>query len=181
MSEARAQSWAKWPDVLIDFGQQLYIAWQLTEGRVLYEELVYNYGSLTPYLNALAFSLFGPSIAALVGLNLAALAGILGLMYHLLLRTGDRLGAATGGIVFAAVFAFSQMSGIGNYNYATPYENSLTIGLLCALAAVSLAVRFVERGGLGAAAGAALGAPFLTKPAVRQHAPAGLRGLCAAP
>ena len=43
-----ALSWRKWPDLLIDFGQQLYLAWQMSEGRTLYTELVCNYGPLAP-------------------------------------------------------------------------------------------------------------------------------------
>ena len=37
-------SWLKWPDLVIDFGEQAYIAWQLSEGAVLYRDIVYFYG-----------------------------------------------------------------------------------------------------------------------------------------
>ena len=69
-------SWRKWPDLLIDFGQQLYLAWQMSEGRTLYEELICNYGPLAPYANAWAFEWFGASVMTLVGLNLGVFLGI---------------------------------------------------------------------------------------------------------
>ena len=36
---AAAFSWRKWPDVLIDFGMQLYIPWRIDHGAVLYRDL----------------------------------------------------------------------------------------------------------------------------------------------
>ena len=34
-------SWLKWSDLLIDYGEQAYIAWRLSEGAVLYRDIVY--------------------------------------------------------------------------------------------------------------------------------------------
>ena len=159
-------SWRKWPDLLIDFGQQLYLAWQMSEGRTLYTELVCNYGPLAPYANSWAFECFGASVMTLVGLNLAVFLGIAWLIYALALRIGDRLSAAVAGIVLMLVFGFSQVSMGGNFNYAAPYENGLTIGLLPALAALWFALRYVETGRGCSLVGICLGLAFLTKPEV---------------
>ena len=43
-------SWLKWPDLVIDFGEQAYIAWRLSEGAALYKDLVCFYGPLSSYV-----------------------------------------------------------------------------------------------------------------------------------
>ena len=48
-------SWGTWPDVLVDFGKELYLAWRLAEGDVLYRDLAYFHGPLPQYVNALWF------------------------------------------------------------------------------------------------------------------------------
>jgi len=64
------------------------------------------------------------------------------------------------------VFGFSQMFTGGNFNYAAPYENSLTIGLLPALAALWLALRYLETRRACLSVGCCLGLAFLTKPEI---------------
>lgn len=159
-------SWRKWPDLLIDFGQQVYLAWQMAEGRTLYEDLVCNYGPLAPYANAWAFQCFGSSVMTLVGLNLLVFVGITSFTYLLLRRIGTGFSAATCGVLLMLVFGFSQMFTGGNFNYAAPYENSLTIGLLPALAALWLTLRHLETSRAGLSVGVCLGLAFLTKPEV---------------
>ncbi len=158
-------TWLKWPDVLVDFGQQLYLPWQITEGAVLYRDLAYFHGPLAPYFTALLFELFGTSLMTLVAANLLVVAAIAVLIYRLLLAVGDHLSAAVAGVVFMTLFGFGQYLTVGNFNYVTPYEHSMTYGLLLALAALSLLGRFMHRGGLGALAGSGLflGLAFLTK------------------
>src|SRR4030042_4421562 len=72
-------TWRKWPDPLIDFGKELYVAWQLSQGQVLYRDLAHLFGPFSQYLNAAAFRLCGVSLTTLIVLNLLILAGITGL------------------------------------------------------------------------------------------------------
>jgi len=44
-------SWLKWPDLLIDYGDQVYIPWRLSEGLVLYKDIFYMYGPLSSYIH----------------------------------------------------------------------------------------------------------------------------------
>ena len=44
-----AWTWRTWPDILIDFGREAYVAWRLTEGDVLPRDVVYVSGPLSPY------------------------------------------------------------------------------------------------------------------------------------
>ena len=41
-----------WPDVLVDFRREIYIAWRLAKGETLYADLAYHFGSLSPYLTS---------------------------------------------------------------------------------------------------------------------------------
>ncbi|MEE2885898.1 MAG: glycosyltransferase family 39 protein [Planctomycetota bacterium] len=161
-------SWRKWPDVLIDYGQQLYLAWQMAEGRSLYGDLVCNYGPLAAYLNAWVFQIFGGSMMALVGCNLLVFVGIAVFLHRLLCRVGTALSAIVGGLLLMLVFGFSQLTLIGNFNFAAPYENSLTVGLMAALAALWCGLRTLDDGSVRRAlwTGGWLGLAFLTKPEV---------------
>ena len=33
-----AWTWGTWPDLLIDFGRDLYVAWRIAEGETLYRD-----------------------------------------------------------------------------------------------------------------------------------------------
>ena len=66
-----AISWRKWPDLIVDFGRQVYIPWQLAEGQVLYKDIHYIYGPFSAYLHALVFKIFGPGIIVLAWFNIA--------------------------------------------------------------------------------------------------------------
>jgi hypothetical protein len=163
-------SWGTWPDVLVDFGHELYVPWRLSEGAKLSTDLLVGAtGPLSPYLNALLFAVTGPSLRALVTLNLALLAVITTLLFLILRRLAGPLTATAALLVFLVVFGFGQYVFCGNYNYLTPYSHGITHGLLLALLGLWLADRSAEGGGARGAlvgAGLALGLAALTKPEV---------------
>ena len=127
-----AWSWRTWPDALIDFGREAYVAWRLTEGAVLHRDVVYVSGPLSPYWNALAFRLFGVGLDTLFAINGALLAALTFVWYALLRSVADRLAAWGACVVLLALFGFGQYVGIGNYNYIAPYSHELPHGLLLA-------------------------------------------------
>jgi hypothetical protein len=135
-------TWGSWPDVIVDFGRELYVPWRLSQGDVLYQDIAYFNGPLSPYSNALLFRLCGASVHTLFFANLLVLAGFCVVLHELLRALGDALAALVGVLLFLAVFAFGQQIGIGNYNFIAPYSHEATHGLmlaLCALAALALA------------------------------------------
>ena len=161
-------SWGKWPDVLVDFGRQLYVPWQLASGKVLYRDVAYLNGPLSPYAHALCFRLFGPGLRVLVIVNLALL-GVLVLVLHaLLLRIGGRVAALLACATFLCVFAFAQQLPIGNYNFVAPYAYEITHGILLALLAVLFLGRYARDGRLYdvVACGTCVGLACLTKPEI---------------
>jgi hypothetical protein len=162
-----AWTWGTWPDVLVDFGRELYVAWQLAEGRRLYADLAYFNGPLSPYLNALWFRLFGVGLWTLVAANLVVLALVTALLYRIMREIAGRLAATAAGVTFVVLFACIQLVRTGNYNFVCPYSHEVTHGLLLALAAVYALSRLSTRGAAAAGAGGSvLGLVLLTKPEV---------------
>ena len=161
-----AWTWGKLADPLVDFGRELYVPWQLARGRVLYADVAYLNGPLSPYLNALWFRLFGVGIRTLVLCNVALVAAIVVLLYRLVEEVSDRLTAAAAGLTFVTLFAFGHVTAVGNYNFVAPYCHELTHGLLLALVAFACLGRHGRTGGTipVTGAGAAVGLVFLTKP-----------------
>ncbi len=108
-------SWRKWPDVLIDFGRELYVAWRLSEGDALYRDVAHFNGPLSAWWNAFWFRVAGVGFDTLIATNLVLLALLTALLYGLFARAADRTGAALAGLVFVALFAFGQLVVVGNY------------------------------------------------------------------
>jgi dolichyl-phosphate-mannose-protein mannosyltransferase len=159
-------SWGTWPDLLIDFGRDLYIPWQLAAGKTLYLDVQHLLGGpVSPYLNSLWFRLLGTSLRTLVICNVLILAVLISLLYAVFRAISDRFAAAVAGLTFVLVFAFGQLDPVGNYNFICPYRHEVTHGLLFSVAALYFLHRYLRssraRWILGA--GLCLGLALLTK------------------
>jgi hypothetical protein len=175
-------SWGRLVEVQIDFGRELYLAWQLTTGKQLYTDVIYYYGPLSPYLNALVFRLLGVSIQSLMLGNLVIAGLIIVVLYLLLLDVADAFSATFACLVFALVLPCSSyFVHPAIFNYICPYSHPVTHGMLLGLVSVLLAGR-VNRSptpGRAALCGLFIGLTFLTKPEVFVGAAAAvLVGLC---
>ncbi|HEY1601007.1 MAG TPA: hypothetical protein VGG64_15495 [Pirellulales bacterium] len=159
-------TWGRWPDAVVDFGRELYTPWRLTEGEVLYRDLAYFNGPLSPYVNAVWFGLFGVSLRVLALANFAILGVLLAILYSLLMQVGSRTSAFVGCLTFVLIFGFSRYSIVGNYNYICPYSHEMTHGLVLSLAAMFFIGRYARGGRLWDVAwcGLCSGLVFLTKP-----------------
>jgi hypothetical protein len=160
-----AWSWRKWPELFVDYGHELYVPWQLAEGRVLYRDIVYFMGPLSQYFNAVMFTAFGVSFRTLIFVNLAILGAITWMIHSLFSRALGRAAGVTAAAVFLCVFAFGHYVRFGNYNYVTPYLHEQTHGVALGLLLLVLLERAarLDRWPLTAGAGFALGLTFLTK------------------
>ena len=160
-----AWSWRRWPDLLVDFGQQLYIPWRLAAGERLHEEITLLHGPLSQYLNALWFTLFGPSLTVLIMVNLAILALLTWIVYRIVRLIATPLTATISCLVLLCVFGFSQYVKTGNYNYISPYTHESTHGLVLAAAMVLALAHALSGGGRRpwTLAGLCLGLVCLTK------------------
>ncbi len=166
---AAAISWRRWPDLIVDFGGQLYIPWRLANGAVLYRDIFYFAGGpLSQYFNALLFKIFGASFSTLIAANLTFVAATLFLIYRRFVFATDVLTATMICLGIVLVFAFGQYTTIGNYNYIAPYSHEVLHGLLLSILAVAFLADWLEKEKLrfAFAAGFCGGLVFLTKPDV---------------
>lgn len=163
---AVAWGWGRRPDVLVDFGRELYVPWRLAAGEVLYSDIAYFNGPLSPYWNAIWFRAFGASLQTLSVVNAVLLALLVALLYRLLRCVASRLAATVACLLMITTFATSQLDTLANYNFLTPYSHEATHGLLLAL--LGFAFLFVVRGRTLSAAGSGFcfGLVFLTKPEI---------------
>jgi hypothetical protein len=161
-------TWQTWPDVLVDFGRELYLPWQIAQGKALYVDIASFNGPLSPYVNVLWFRLLGLSIRSLTLANFALVCALLWLLYKVFLAIADRVSATLACLTFIAIFGFGQLSDAGNYNFIAPYAHELTHGVILSVAALYAFIRYVRSGLLMAAAtaGVLIGLVFLTKPEV---------------
>ncbi len=166
---AAAVSWRKWPDVVIDFGMQLYVPWRICHGAVLYRDLHYLAGGpFSQYFNALLFKIFGVSFRTLICANLVITAAMLVLIYRRFLAAADRWTATTICLGIVLVFAFNEYQAIGNYNYIAPYSHELFHGLVLSILAIALLSDWINKQQIRYVllAGLSSGLVFLTKPDV---------------
>jgi len=158
-------TWQRLADVLIDFGVQLYVPWQLSQGKVLYRDIAHYTGPLSVYYNALAFRTFGANLRVLELANLPILIGIVIAIHYVAHRLGGRLCAAVCALSFLILFAFAHISVAGNYNFLTPYEYEYTHATLLCLTCVIFLHRLILRSRPidSAIAGFLAGMVFLTR------------------
>jgi hypothetical protein len=158
-------SWRRWPDLLVDFGQQLYIPWRLASGERLYTDIAFLHGPLSQHANALVFLVFGTSLRTLAVVNLAILAGLTVLVYRSFVAPYGRATATAACLALLSVSGFAHLARVGNYNFVCPYTHESTHGLALTVAMLVLLLRWIERGECGAAAlaGLCFGLALLTK------------------
>ena len=162
-----AWTWGTWPDATMDFGRELYVAWRMADGEVLYRDVASFYGPLSPYVNALWLRLFGTSLRTLALCNMAVLAAVTAVLWAIVRRgCSGRWGPTSGALAFLPLCGFVQLVSAGSFNFVAPYAHEATHGFVLAAAAVLASLLLVETGRLrwAAAAGAAAGLAFLTKP-----------------
>src|SRR3954447_18101200 len=109
-----ALGWEHGPDPVVDFGREAYVPWRLAYSadagprELLYRDILYLNGPLSPYVNAAAFKLFGTCLRTLKTANVVVLALVTLLTYQLALAMSDRLTACAAAVVFLVIFAASQ-------------------------------------------------------------------------
>jgi hypothetical protein len=164
-----AWSWGKWADPIVDFGNEPYLSWQLLAGRALHRDLVSLYGPLSPWVNALWFTLFGASLRTLAVCNLVLAACLAAVVYRFVEAATDRMTATTATTVLLVSFVFPHHAeDAANYDFVWPYTHAATHGtilLVCGIAALARAV-VSDRTVAWAIAGTLLATTALTKPEI---------------
>src|SRR6185369_10093471 len=92
-----ALTWRTWPEPVIDFGRELYVPWQLAQGKVLYRDIAYFNGPLSPYFDSLIFRIGGASLMSLAWTNIAILVAIVVMLHRLAAWMSDEFTACVAG------------------------------------------------------------------------------------
>ncbi|MBF0216840.1 MAG: tetratricopeptide repeat protein [Candidatus Omnitrophica bacterium] len=137
--------WRKWPDILIDFGRELYVPWQLSEGKVLYRDIAYFRGPFSAYFNAFLFRVFSPGVITLAAANFLLAMSLFFGIDRIFRKAYGRLAAFIAGMSFVSVFAFSQYVKVGNYNFLSPYSHELTHGIIFSVLLIYVYSVYLDR------------------------------------
>jgi hypothetical protein len=150
-------TWARWGDLQIDCGREVYVPIAILHGKVLYRDLYYPFGPLAPYLQALLLLIFGVHLNVLYafGVGLAAIGALL--LFAIVVRLMPVLGA------FIVSYTY-LIRGFGPFifNLCLPYSYATELGSQLGFACVYFLVRdALDESGrnllwAGAAAGLAL-------------------------
>jgi hypothetical protein len=161
-----AWTWGRWLDPIVDFGRELYIPWQLAQGRFFHTDLITPYGPLSYLVNGFLFRLFGSSLVTSVVINCTVLAVSTAALYVLMRDAGSRLASVVACLVFLAIFGFGHLIIIGNFNFITPYSTQATFGFALGLLGLLCIGAYLRRASTFRvlAMGLCLGLAFLTKP-----------------
>jgi len=160
------QSWLRWMDPLVDFPRDLYLAWRVSEGDLLYKEVANWYGPLAQLAEGAGFHVFGVGIDTVVWMNIALTVGVVCLIWGIFGALGNRLSRWLCVVVFVVVFALGQYTPMANYNFIAPYVAQSTYGfagLVLLLWALLRHLKSARRGWLGLA-GLGLAIAYLDKP-----------------
>lgn len=137
---ALAVSWERWGNPLVDCGREMNQPLRLAHGEMLYSSVRHIYGPLSPYLNALLYRIFTPSLWVLFADGIVSALFILALVYWLSRQMMGRAAssAATLGVMWLC--AFKQAG-----NYILPYSYSALHGCAFGLACLAMLVRFAQK------------------------------------
>ncbi len=123
----------KWSDAIIDSGREWIVPDALARGELLYRDVVYWFGPLTPYLHAAWLRVFGSSLSTLVVAGTLESAAMLVVLFAALRLVASRLEAALWTLLAIPVVVFM----LGGVLVGMAYRHAATFALL----ALTLACR----------------------------------------
>ena len=120
-------TWARWGNVTIDCGREMYVPMELMQGKVLYRDIWYLYGPAAPYWNSILFRIWGAHLDVLywAGSVSALISAIL--LYLIGMRLSFWPAGWTAGVVLLAE-AFSPSL----FSFPLPYSFGAVYGSLAA-------------------------------------------------
>jgi hypothetical protein len=139
-----AISWGKWLDILVDFGLQVYAPWQLSEGQILYKDIIYTHGPVSAYIHSFVFMVFGPGISVIAWFNIGLIIILTVIIHRLFRDLFDPLTGFLAALSFIVVFAFGNYLQVGNYNFVCAYEYTLPHGVFLSFVAIHQFVNYLR-------------------------------------
>ncbi len=127
----------KWSYAIVDSGREWIVPECLARGELLYRDIVYWFGPLTPYLHALLFRLFGSTFQTLVLAGVLASIAVLAALFAALRRVTGRAEAVLGTVLAIPALIFMPRAGGAILGMGYRIWHAAVFTLL----AVSIAVR----------------------------------------
>ena len=136
-----AVSWHRWGNPLIDTGREMNQPLRLVGGEMLYSDIRHIYGPLSPWLHAVLFHVFGPSLTVLYTDGIISAIMILALVYWLgrQIMNPAAAGAATLNVMWLCVF---KPAGV----YILPYSYNSLHGTALGLITLAILTAALKRG-----------------------------------
>jgi hypothetical protein len=135
-----AFSWQRWGNPLVDCGREMNQPLRLAQGEMLYSDVRHIYGPLSPYLNAVLYRVFGPSLDVLYADGILSAALILALTYWLARKLMEPGASAAATLSVMWLCAFKQAG-----NYILPYSYGAVHGCLLGLGATALLIKSITK------------------------------------
>jgi len=129
-------TWLKWGDLVVDVGREMYLALELSSGKLLYRDIFYVYGPFSPYFNAVLFKALGAHLHSLIASGIITTVVVSTLIYKISRIFLNPLFSTLAVLTFLCVFAFGQFVYFGNYNFILPYSYPAIHGIMFSLAAL---------------------------------------------
>lgn len=129
-------SWRRWADLIVDYGREVYVPWQLSQGSLLYRDIASFYGPLSNYWNSFLMRVFGPSLFPIQLCNILLIAILAYIIYRLFESDEDSLSPAVLSSSFIILFALGKHFNLGSYNYVAPYSHELVHGVVLSFSAI---------------------------------------------
>lgn len=142
----------KWSDAIIDSGREWIVPDALARGELLYRDVVYWFGPLTPYAHAAAFRLFGSSYRSLVLAGILGAAGAMGCLFVALRRVSGRVEAAFWTALAIPALVFMPNAGGAILGMGYRMWHAAAFSLLAIAAASRLERPWIRTTGAGALA-----------------------------
>jgi len=132
-------SWARWGDLQVDCGREVYVPIEILKGRMLYRDLWYPYGPLVPYAQALLLWIFGVHLNSFYCAGLVLCLSIAYLLYSL----ARRLLPPMPSLVVSILFLREGLSE-SIFDYVFPYSYAAVVGLVLGLLCLHFLFRYVD-------------------------------------
>jgi 4-amino-4-deoxy-L-arabinose transferase-like glycosyltransferase len=133
-------SWQRWADPIVDVGREMNQPLRLASGETLYTDVRHIYGPLSPWLHAVLYRLFGPSLTVLFVDGIVSATIVLALVYWL---GRQIMGPAATGAATLHVMSVCMFKPAGNY--ILPYSYNSLHGATLGLITLALLVTAVKR------------------------------------
>ncbi len=141
-----AQSYEKWGDLIIDLGHNFYLPGRLLAGDLLYRDILYNFGPITPYVLAAMVWLFGNALITFEVVGLLIGIAVLIALFKSGQLLGGRASAFSSALLFL-VFSFFACSTWG-CNFVLPYSFAATLSTAFSCWSMYFLLMYLYHGGL---------------------------------